>query len=264
MTKYNFQLNEENYLQVLGTAMGTKMAPSYASLFMGKLEMDLLASCVITPLIWLRFLDDIFMIWNHSEQDLYDFISKINNCHDTIKFTFNYSDLEANFLDVNIKMKENAELDTSVHEKVTNCHQYIEFSSCHPLSCKQGISYSQGKRYRRITSGNTCFEKDLDRLKEYFLARNYPKQVIDEAVGIVSSMSMEDALKPTSTTKCQDIIPFVCTYNPSLPNIGKIINQYWNLLKYSKSESVRKLLNCKPIVAFKKTSYLQDIWLILN
>ena len=232
------------------------MAPSHASLFMDKLEMDFHGSCDKTPLIWLRFLDDIFMIWNHSEQDFHDFISKINNYHDTIKFTFNYSNQVATFLDVNIKMKEYGELDTSVHEKVTNCHQYIEFVSCHPLSCKQGIPYSQAKRYRRITSDNTCFEKYLDRLKKYFLTRNYPKQVIDETVGKVSSMSMDDGLKPTSHTKFLDTIPFVCTYNPALPNIGKIINQYWNLLKYSKSESVRKLFNCKPIVAFKK---LQDI-----
>ena len=39
--------------------MGAKMAPSYASLFMGKLEMDIVGSCDKTLLIWLRFLDDI-------------------------------------------------------------------------------------------------------------------------------------------------------------------------------------------------------------
>ena len=75
LTKNNFQFNDENYLQVLGTAMGTRMAPCFASLFMGKLEMDFLGSCDKTPLIWLRFLDDIFMVWNHSEQDLHEFIS---------------------------------------------------------------------------------------------------------------------------------------------------------------------------------------------
>ena len=87
-TKNNFQFNDVNYL--LGTAMGTKMAPSYASSFMGKLEMDFLGSCDKQPLIWLRFLADIFMIWNDSEQDLHDFISKINNFHETIKFTYSY------------------------------------------------------------------------------------------------------------------------------------------------------------------------------
>ena len=37
LTKNNFQFNNENYLQVFGTVMGTKMAPSSASLCMGKL-----------------------------------------------------------------------------------------------------------------------------------------------------------------------------------------------------------------------------------
>ena len=112
------------------------MAPRFASLFMGKLEMDFLSSRVKKPLIWLRFLDDIFMVWNHSEEDLHELISKINRFHDTMKFTLNYSNKEATFLDVNIKMKENDELDTSVHEKATKSHHYIEFSSRHPLSCK--------------------------------------------------------------------------------------------------------------------------------
>ena len=37
----------------------------------------------------------------NSEQELQEFISKINKFHDTIKFTFNYSNKEATFLDVN-------------------------------------------------------------------------------------------------------------------------------------------------------------------
>jgi hypothetical protein len=34
----NFTFNGEHFLQINGTAMGTKMAPSYANNFMGKLE----------------------------------------------------------------------------------------------------------------------------------------------------------------------------------------------------------------------------------
>ena len=36
----HFQFNNDNYLQKMGTAMGSPMAPAYASLFMGKLEQD--------------------------------------------------------------------------------------------------------------------------------------------------------------------------------------------------------------------------------
>ena len=38
LTKNSFVFNKFNYLQIHGTAMGTRMAPSYANLFMGKFE----------------------------------------------------------------------------------------------------------------------------------------------------------------------------------------------------------------------------------
>ena len=103
------------------------------------------------------------------------------------------------------------------------------FSSYHPLSCKKGIPFSQVKRYRRIISNDDCFKQNLDRLKTYFQKRNYPTGILSEAIQKASTMTVDEALK-SRTTESQDIIPFVCTYNPSLPNIGKIINQYWGLL----------------------------------
>ena len=42
LTKNSFVFNKTNYLQIHGTAMGTRMAPSYANLFMGKLEREFL------------------------------------------------------------------------------------------------------------------------------------------------------------------------------------------------------------------------------
>ena len=87
--------------------------------------------------------------------------------------------------------------------------------------------------------------------KEYFLERNYPTHIIEEAVKKVSSMSMDNALKQNSRAKCQNIIHFVCKYNPSLPNIGKSIYQNWSLLEYSKSESVRQLYTVNPLLLTK-------------
>ena len=36
-----FEFNEEHPLQILGTAMGTRLAPSYANIFMEKLERNI-------------------------------------------------------------------------------------------------------------------------------------------------------------------------------------------------------------------------------
>jgi hypothetical protein len=46
--------NLEHFLQINGTAMGTKMAPSYANIFMGKLEKLIIQSAPHKPLSWLQ------------------------------------------------------------------------------------------------------------------------------------------------------------------------------------------------------------------
>ena len=163
LTKNHFQFNDADYIQKLGTAMGTRMSPSYSSLFMGKFEKDFLDSYDVQPLLWLRILDDIFMIWDDSEENLLRFLDKLNTFLETIRFTYNYSKTNAVFLDVKIEKSDEGILCTSVFEKDTNVHQYIEFSSCHPLSCKKGIPFSQAKRYRRITSDDDSFKRDLNR-----------------------------------------------------------------------------------------------------
>jgi len=81
------------------------MAPSYAYLFKGKFENDFLSNCSKTPLMWLRFIDDIFFIWTHSEADLLKFIQDINNVHPTVAFSHEYSKTRVNFLDVTLEKK---------------------------------------------------------------------------------------------------------------------------------------------------------------
>ena len=49
--------------------MGTKMAPAYANLFMGKLEESLVHLGKPHILIWKRFIDDVFLIWTGSETE---------------------------------------------------------------------------------------------------------------------------------------------------------------------------------------------------
>ena len=65
----------------------------------------------------------------------------MNNFHQTIKFTNNFSETNTVFLDVKIEKSDEGILRTSVFEKDTNVHQYIEFSSCHPLLCKKGFPF---------------------------------------------------------------------------------------------------------------------------
>ena len=68
-------------------AMGTKMAFSFANIFMAEIESELLGQSRIKPLSWKRFIDDIFSLWDTNKQEIELFIEQANNFHPTIKFT---------------------------------------------------------------------------------------------------------------------------------------------------------------------------------
>ncbi|CAJ0943542.1 unnamed protein product [Ranitomeya imitator] len=62
LTHNYFEFDSKIYLQETGTAMGSKMAPQYANLFMAKLESDFLFSRPIRPLAYYRYIDVILII----------------------------------------------------------------------------------------------------------------------------------------------------------------------------------------------------------
>ena len=66
--------------------MGNVTAPSLANLFTGFLEQNLLSKCAKKPLVWFRYIDDIFFIWTHSEEELDDFFKFCNTYNPNIKF----------------------------------------------------------------------------------------------------------------------------------------------------------------------------------
>ena len=95
----HFQFNKELFLQVGGTAMGTKCAPNYANIFMGRVEHQILEGFDLKPLVWLRFIDDVFFIWPHGEESLKRYLTFANSILPTIKFTSESSRSNICFLD---------------------------------------------------------------------------------------------------------------------------------------------------------------------
>ena len=55
-----FEFDEKDFKQVRATGLGTKFAPSYAILFVTDLEEKILNVFEEKPMIWWRYIDEIF------------------------------------------------------------------------------------------------------------------------------------------------------------------------------------------------------------
>jgi hypothetical protein len=83
LKKNNFQFNNKNFLQVSGTAMGTKCTPSFANLFMADFEEHHVYTHTTQPLFWGQFIDDIIAIFTHTKDEVQSFVQDLNSCHTT-------------------------------------------------------------------------------------------------------------------------------------------------------------------------------------
>ena len=256
LTLNNFVFNDENYVQVNGASMGTKCAPSYASLFMGKFEeTHILPKIRDLILIYVRYIDDIFFIWTGTERELLQFFSEINSVHPTIKFDYIYSRKNVNFLDSTVSILGNR-LGTSVYTKPTDRKAYLHAKSYHPKSTKEAISFSQASRLRRICTEKNDFLELAEKLKNDLVNRGHNSDKVSAEINRAGNMNRDLLLtyKPKVET---NRTPLIVTYNKRLPNLKKIIDDTWNTLQINETEQEK--FKEKPLVCFRRNRNLRDI-----
>ena len=156
LTHNLIKFNNVHYLQINGTAMGTKMAPAYANISMDAIENSFLSASLLKPSVHYRYIDDIFLIWPNGNDSLKHFVELANNIHLNIKFTHDYSKTTLPLLDVTVQIAQN-KIFATLHKKPTDSLSYLHYNSCHPVHIKNSIIYSQFLRYKRICTRNTDF-----------------------------------------------------------------------------------------------------------
>ena len=213
-----FEFDSQLYKQIIGTAMGTICAPPYANVFMHKIDGMLktlatnLSSKDEDPIRLLkRFLDDIFLVWRGTVDDLQLFLEEMNKLHPTIKFTsemtspyrcdmegphdcFCHQTQSIAFLDTKVSIS-GGNFVTDLFKKPTDRCQYLLPSSCHPSHITKNIPYNLCHRLLRICSNRETLKQRLNELKELLLSREYRKNVVEDAIKKVLEMSREEALK---------------------------------------------------------------------
>ena len=141
----DFTFNGNNYLQKKGVAMGQTFAPSIANIYLVLWEEEIKRTCPTFPVVWFRYIDDIFAIWNGTFNMLSNFISIVNNINPNIKITHSADNAFCIFLDLHL-YKLNNQLCHKIHFKDTNSHSILHPSSNHPKHIFKIIIYSHIRR----------------------------------------------------------------------------------------------------------------------
>ena len=250
-----FEFNNRHYRQVQGTAMGTCMAPSYANLFMAHLEQNFLNTQEIKPLIWWRFIDDIFFIWTHGEENLNSFLTELNEFHNTIKFTQESSRSSIPFLDIRIHL-DKGKLWTTTYHKPTDRSTYLHYKSCHPTSQKKSIPYSQMVRMVRNNTKSEDAQHHIEELTKKFLDRGYPASLINQAKEQALNLTQEETLTPKQRSQQNNLV-YVSTYNPFVRNLKDIITRDMRILSLHKETA--HITKESVLVAYRRQPNLGDL-----
>ena len=151
----DFQFYGKNYLQTCGTPMGKVYAPALANIYMLEFDDKATKGFKIQPILFFRYLDDIFFIWTGTKEELLEYETYLNSLIPGIKITLEYSKVSANFLDTTIYKNTTNDittLQTRVYFKPTDTHQLLHTTSFHPKHTCRGILKSQLIRFKRISS----------------------------------------------------------------------------------------------------------------
>lgn len=157
MIKNNdFEFNSETYLQICGCPQGKIIGPSAANIYMIDFDKAAMLDFKIKPSVFFRFLDDVFLLWNGTLEELKEYETFLNSLIPGIEIKLEASLVSVNFLDITIYKHQNSDnsisLRTKIYVKPTDTQNLLHTESFHPPHTTKGILKSQLIRYKRISS----------------------------------------------------------------------------------------------------------------
>ncbi|CAJ0940771.1 unnamed protein product [Ranitomeya imitator] len=252
----NYLLFEDDfYVQICGTAMGSNVAPAYANLYMDHFERDFVYPDTLFQqhaLLWYCYIDDIFCIWQGDHTSLTTFHNTINEIRPELKFSISHHMEAITFLDTKVCKDVHGSLTTDIYTKPTDCNNLLLYNSCHPKSTRNSLPRSQFKRVSRIVSIPTVRQTRLHEMSKKFEDRAYPCTLLNTEMTKVLSET-----DPTSTPLPKPPrLPFVHGHHPSMQRVHNLIHKQWPLL--TKAYPGITIFKNPPLMCLRRPPNLKD------
>ena len=128
-----------------------------------------------------------------------------------------------------VSLSNDGSISTDLYTKPLDKHQHLLYSSCHPLHTKKAIPFSLALRLRRICSTDATFNTRAAQLTTYLLKRGYNRNFATKKIRRASDIPCRLTLQTKDVNKPKRM-PFITTFNPSLPHISNIIKKNITIL----------------------------------
>ena len=249
LTNSTFQFNGEYFSIVKGTVTGTTVAPTYATLTLAFLEVELYskirvlygdAVCKYFVDNWKRFLDDCFILWKKSFGDFGNILNILNNLDPSIKFTCEQSDTGLSFLNLYI-YKDNGCIKSDIFYKDTDSHDYLPFNSCHPRHIKTNIPGNLARMICTIVQDPVRKEHRLHELKKWLRNAGYPRRLVNNQINKFKYKDINVLRNKVIHEKSNSLLVYVQKHNPKNPHVYNYLrNAFISLTSIDKFSEVFK------------------------
>lgn len=162
--------------------MGSPVFPPLAILFMANLEDRAISTFPLKPKVWKRYVDDIFVIWQHGRNELNNFFHHISSVNEKIKFTMK---MEENgklpFLDILLYRTALKKIGHTVYRKPTHTNRYLHANSHHHPSQLNGILKTLISRSKLLTD-EEHLEMEIETLRNAFTRYQIDRVLKDNTI----------------------------------------------------------------------------------
>ena len=136
-----------------------------------------------TPRLWLRKVDDTFVITKYDKRETLDELNKFN-----CKVQFTYERTTNNtlpLLDCLIKRDNEGRLQTKVYRKKTHTGQYLHYTSNQPEHVKIGTIKALVRRAKIVCNTEESLTDELDYIKKTMQLNGYPEKLITKTIIVI-------------------------------------------------------------------------------
>ena len=159
--------------------MGSPISPLIANLFMEEFEVKALSICPRPPSLWLRFVDDTFVITRAEYGQA--LIQHINSQDPYIQFTVEPTQQGSlPFLDTLVTIEPNNTFSTTVYRKPTHTDQYLHRDSNHHITARQSVFNTLAHRAKVVSSSQDRLDKELQHIKTALQACQFPNWALNQ------------------------------------------------------------------------------------